>query len=137
MTFEEVSYFTEIQNSDRRHFFSINYPRDFSKQEIKFLIKITGDIESIEKNPLTEDQQITKTKDGIRLSFISNQFDNVLEWVLSQGANARPILPKLLVERWSAVVKEMAKLATSNLKKSCYPDNLDGILSKKRIDKLK
>ncbi|MCL2129616.1 MAG: WYL domain-containing protein [Treponema sp.] len=80
----------------------------------KFSIVITGDTRWIKERQWAKDQTIQETRAGIKLIFTSNQFDKVLEWVLSQGSYARPLAPKALVERWRKTVKEMAKLAANN-----------------------
>lgn len=76
----------------------------------RFVIAIKGDTRWIKERKWAEDQKIEETKDGIKLSFTSNQFEKVLEWILYQGPNARPLSPKPLVDRWTALVKEMAKM---------------------------
>jgi predicted DNA-binding transcriptional regulator YafY len=80
-------------------------------QTSKFVIEITGDTRWIKERQWADDQQIQKTKGGIKLSFTSNQFEKVLEWTLSQGSYARPIAPKMLVDLWKSIVGEMAKIA--------------------------
>jgi len=77
----------------------------------KYVIEITGDTRWIQERQWAEDQQIQKTKTGIKLSFTSNQSEKILEWTLSQGAYARPLAPKTFVERWKAIVSDMAKVA--------------------------
>ena len=79
----------------------------------KFCIAVTGDTRWIKERQWAEDQTIQETRAGIKLSFTINQFDKVLEWILSQGSYARPLAPRSLVERWIKTVKEMAKLAVS------------------------
>jgi predicted DNA-binding transcriptional regulator YafY len=76
-----------------------------------FVILITGDTRWITERVWAEDQQINETGNGIKLSFTSNQFEKVLEWILFQGPNARPLAPKDLVDRWTTTIMEMAKLA--------------------------
>ena len=76
----------------------------------KFTIEITGDTRWVKERKWAEDQSIQETKDGIKLSFTSNQFEKVLEWILSQGPFARPIAPKALVERWEEMIREMTKM---------------------------
>jgi predicted DNA-binding transcriptional regulator YafY len=84
----------------------------------KFIVEINGDARWVKERIWAKDQKIQETKTGprsaassIKLSFTSNQFDKVMDWILSQGANARPLAPKPLVDRWKAVVKAMGKLA--------------------------
>jgi hypothetical protein len=53
------------------------------------------------------DQKIKDIKDGISITFTSTQFEKVLEWVLSRGGNARPLIPQLLVQRWEKSIDKM------------------------------
>jgi predicted DNA-binding transcriptional regulator YafY len=76
-----------------------------------FSIEISGDIRFIKERLWAEDQKIEKTHNGAKLSFTSNQFEKVLEWVLHMGSYARPLAPKALVDRWIVIVQEMAKTA--------------------------
>jgi predicted DNA-binding transcriptional regulator YafY len=48
---------------------------------------------------------------GVIISFTSSQYEKVLEWVLSQGCNARPLQPDELVEEWRGIVRKMAEAA--------------------------
>jgi predicted DNA-binding transcriptional regulator YafY len=77
----------------------------------KFTIEITGDVRWIKERKWAKDQKIQITQNGLKISFTSNQFQRVLDWILSFGPNARPLAPKQLVDRWKADVKAMAKLA--------------------------
>lgn len=43
------------------------------------------------------------------IKFSSSQSTKVLEWVLSQGVNARPIAPAEFVERWKKEIRGLAK----------------------------
>ena len=45
------------------------------------------------------------------IKFSSSQSDKVLEWVLAQGANARPIAPADFVERWKNEIRAMMRNA--------------------------
>ncbi|MCL2042500.1 MAG: WYL domain-containing protein [Treponema sp.] len=80
------------------------------RKVFRFTITISGDTRWISERQWAADQHIQETKTGIKLSFTSNQFEKVLDWVLSQGPFARPLAPKALVERWTASIKEMAKM---------------------------
>jgi predicted DNA-binding transcriptional regulator YafY len=75
----------------------------------RFVIKISGDTRWIKERIWADDQKIEETSDGIKLSFTSsiNQVEKVLEWILFQGANARPLAPKPLVTRWEDTVRKM------------------------------
>ncbi|MBD5413958.1 MAG: WYL domain-containing protein [Treponema sp.] len=44
------------------------------------------------------------------ITFSSSQSTKVLEWVLSQGVNARPIAPAEFVERWKNEIRGLAKV---------------------------
>lgn len=44
------------------------------------------------------------------IKFSSSQLLKVLEWVLSQGANARPRAPEEFVERWKKEIRALAKV---------------------------
>ena len=83
-------------------------------ETFKFEIEITGDIRWIKERQWAEDQRIEEIspegKSGIILSFTSNQFERVLEWILSLGYNARPLAPAKLVDRWGEIIRKMAKL---------------------------
>jgi len=73
-----------------------------------FIIEIKGDTRWIKERIWAEDQRIEKFQGGVKLSFTSNQFEKVLEWILHIGPNARPIAPKNLIERWTTTIQEMA-----------------------------
>ena len=122
---EEVSYFTEINinslesvqrqklSSREKQLYAIHYPRTMSDPIISaehyFVIEFTGEAQLLEKYPLTEDQEIIKTKKGFKVSFTSNQFDKVLVFLLSQLPNAKPIAPKILIDKWKAAIRKAAK----------------------------
>jgi predicted DNA-binding transcriptional regulator YafY len=55
-----------------------------------------------------------KTENGecLLLDFTSTQYGKVLEWMLSQGANVRPLEPEELVADWKWHIDEMQKLST-------------------------
>ena len=104
--------FTIEKDFDYRSLEGASYFGVFSGAETyKFSIAISGDTRWIKERQWAEDQKIQKTRGGIKLSFTSNQFEKVLEWILSQGPYARPLAPKVLVERWIGLVREMGKMA--------------------------
>jgi predicted DNA-binding transcriptional regulator YafY len=76
----------------------------------KFVIAISGDTRWIRERIWADDQKIKSTRSGIELSFTSHQLDKVLDWILSQTPRARPLAPKILVERWKFAIQEAAKL---------------------------
>jgi len=77
----------------------------------RFVIAISGDARWIKERLWAEDQKIKETQNGIEISFTSNQFDRVLNWVLSLTPRARPLEPKALVEHWKKAIHEAAKIA--------------------------
>jgi hypothetical protein len=108
----KIETFAIKKNFDYRNMEGISYFGIYKgAQTNKFVIEITGDTRWIKERKWADDQQIQKTKNGIKLSFTSNQFEKVLEWTLSQGSYARPLAPKMLVDLWKSIVGEMAKIA--------------------------
>ena len=77
----------------------------------KFTIEIKGDSRWIQERIWADDQKFKKIRDGIELSFTSNQFDRVLEFILSLTPIARPLSPKALVDKWEEMIRKAAKLA--------------------------
>jgi len=77
----------------------------------RFVIAISGDTRWITERLWAEDQKIKEMRNGIEISFTSNQFDRVLYWVLSLTPRTRPIEPKALVERWKKAIRDAAKIA--------------------------
>jgi len=57
----------------------------------------------------TADQRIKETKEGVILSFSSNQYGKVLELVLANGRDAQPLEPAELVKDWKENLKDMMK----------------------------
>jgi|GEM_PF-367545 len=82
-----------------------------SEKTYNFKIEITGDTRWVRERKWAEDQQIKETKNGIEFTFTSSQFDKVLEWILSQTPRAKPLSPKLLVNRWTQLIQEAAAMA--------------------------
>jgi len=77
----------------------------------KFVIQIKGDSRWIQERTWADDQKIKNIKDGIELSFTSNQFDKVLDFILSLTPAAKPLAPKVLVDNWEEKIREAGKLA--------------------------
>jgi len=77
----------------------------------RFVIAISGDARWVKERLWADDQKIKETQNGIEISFTSNQFDKVLNWVLSLTPQACPLEPKALVEHWKKAVREAAKIA--------------------------
>lgn len=59
-----------------------------------------------------DDQKIVEdtNKNCTRISFSSAQTPKVLEWILSQGANARPLEPKSLVDQWKKTILQLNEM---------------------------
>lgn len=58
-----------------------------------------------------ENQEITdiEERDATQISFTSSQYLPLLEWVLSQGKNAKPLAPQWFVERWKEEIRGMVQ----------------------------
>ena len=102
----------DYQSSESQSYFGIYT----GAKTYKFIIEIKGDARWIKERKWADDQTIQKTAQGIKLSFTSNQFDKVMDWLLSQGDNARPLAPKQLVDRWAEVIRKMFALASKAAK---------------------
>jgi len=104
--------FTMPKNFDYRSLEGASYFGIYAGGKVyQFAIEISGDTRWIRERLWAEDQKIAETPNGIKLSFTSNQFEKILEWILSQGPNAKPLAPKALLERWTETIREMAKTA--------------------------
>lgn len=104
--------FSIPRNFDYRSLEGTSYFGIYSGEKIHhFVLEISGDTRWIMERIWAEDQKIEKSLNGIKLSFTSNQFEKVLEWILRQGSNAKPTGPKILVDRWKAAIREMAVIA--------------------------
>ena len=58
-----------------------------------------------------EDQKIVDIDENtIEITFSSTQYMKILEWILQQGCNAKPLEPKELVDEWKSQVTEMFKM---------------------------
>lgn len=58
------------------------------------------------------DQKFEKQEDGSTImTFTSNQYYPVLDWVLEKGRFIKPLAPKKLVDNWKENAIEMAKMA--------------------------
>jgi predicted DNA-binding transcriptional regulator YafY len=97
---------------DYRRLEGLSYFAIFSGAKVyRFKIAITGDARWIKERLWADDQKIKETRNGIEISFTSNQLDRVLDWALSLTPRARPLAPKILVERWTKAILEAAKIA--------------------------
>lgn len=82
------------------------------KEPVKYKIEFYSNTQIwIKENKWAEDQMIEESEDKTTLYFTSSQDDKILEWILSCGADAKPIEPKEFVQRWKEKISEMAKLA--------------------------
>ena len=105
------SKFKMPANFDYRALEGISYFAIFSGAKIyRFKIAIRDDARWIRERLWADDQVIKDTRNGIEISFTSNQLDRVLDWVLSLTPRARPIAPKTLVDRWTMAIREAAKI---------------------------
>lgn len=57
-----------------------------------------------------DNQKIEEDEYATTITFNSNQTDEVLHWILSQGHNAKPLEPEWLVDQWKFHIKQMSKL---------------------------
>ena len=97
---------------DYRQLEGLSYFAIFSGAKVyHFRIAISGDARWIKERLWADDQKIKETRNGIEISFTSNQLDRVLDWALSLTPRARPLAPKVLVERWTNAIREAAKIA--------------------------
>lgn len=79
-----------------------------------FVIDFYGDACSYVKECVWADNQELvdyADEEKTRMSFSSTQWLKVLEWVLSQGANAIPVSPDWFVDEWKSAVGGMAENA--------------------------
>ena len=77
-------------------------------------IEFYGDSREYIKNCIwADDQKISDSDkdDTTTIIFSSSQSAKVLEWVLSQGGNARPLSPECLVSEWKEHIKWMMQNA--------------------------
>lgn len=82
------------------------------KTPVKYKIEFYGNTQVwIKENKWADDQEIKETDEKTTLSFTSSQDDKILEWILSCGADAKPVAPENFVRRWKNKIAEMAELA--------------------------
>ena len=82
-----------------------------------FVIDFYGDACSYVKECVWADNQelVDYTdEEKTRMTFSSTQWLKVLEWVLSQGANAIPVSPDWFVDEWKSAVGGMAENAEAD-----------------------
>jgi len=51
-----------------------------------------------------DNQKITEYDDKTRIEFSSTQVMPIMEWILSQGANAIPVSPDWFVDDWKKTI---------------------------------
>ncbi len=83
-----------------------------SAEKEKYKIDFYGSSRQYVKDCVWADDQIViddEEKGTTTITFTSSQSLNILEWILSQGGNAKPIKPKWLVERWEKTILTLAQ----------------------------
>lgn len=91
-----------------------NFGRHIGSEIYHFKLKILVPwlAEYIQTYKWAPDQEFKSQKDGsIIMSFTSNQYYPVLDWVLEKGKFIRPLAPTRLVEDWKDNAVAMAKMA--------------------------
>ena len=79
-------------------------------EEYEFAIEFYGEARSTIRENIWADNQtieIDKKEGAVKLVFTTSQWIPVLRWVLSFGANARPLEPDWFVEEWKKNVFKM------------------------------
>ena len=87
-----------------------NFGRYIGEETLEFKIRILSEITLnwVRTYKWTEDQKFEKQSDGSTImTFSSNQYYPVLNWVMSQGQWMRPLAPRKLVEEWKLNVERM------------------------------
>ena len=85
-----------------------------SDNSVDFVIDLYNDARVfVKERKLAENQKITdfEEEEKTRIEFSSTQTLRVMEWVLSQGANAIPVSPDWFVNNWKSTVETMMKRA--------------------------
>lgn len=84
------------------------------QKPVKYEIDFYGPARQYVKDCVwADDQKFSEIEeeDMTTIKFTTSQSAKVLEWVLAQGGNARPIAPKSFVELWKEEIRYMAKIA--------------------------
>ena len=65
---------------------------------------------------MADNQKVTdfENEEKTRIEFSSTQTLRVMEWILSQGANAVPVSPDWFVDDWKKKIDAMEKIAHIN-----------------------
>ena len=86
------------------------------KEPVKYKIEFYGNTQIwIKENKWADDQELEEAVDKTILTFTSSQDDKILEWIMSCGPDAKPLEPKLFVDRWREKIFQMSKLAEIEL----------------------
>ncbi|MBB5224913.1 helix-turn-helix transcriptional regulator [Treponema ruminis] len=83
-------------------------------EKVKYEIDFYDDARQFVKDCIWADDQEfyeIEEENTTTICFSSSQSTKVLEWVLSQGVNAKPIAPESFVERWKQELRGMLKNA--------------------------
>ena len=91
-----------------------NFGRYIGSETYNFKIRINRDITAnyIKTYKWTDDQKFETQPDGtVIMTFSSNQYYPVLNWIMSQGQWITPLEPQQLVDEWKENVKGMMKNA--------------------------
>jgi predicted DNA-binding transcriptional regulator YafY len=82
------------------------------KEPVKYKIEFYRESQVwVGEKQWADDQVIEEMNGKTVLSFTSSQDDRILAWILSCGADARPVAPKYFVQRWKDKISSMSKLA--------------------------
>lgn len=83
----------------------------FETFEFKLQIKADWIADYAKMYKWTPVQKFELQSDGSTImTFISNQYDQVLDWVLEKGRFVKPLEPKKLVDDWKENLMEMARM---------------------------
>ena len=89
------------------------------KKVENYKIRFTGYAKLwMKDHKLADDQTYKEEEDATVISFSSNQFDKILELILSWGRQAEPLSPARLVKRWKEEVLAMAEKVKEKEEKS-------------------
>ena len=88
----------------------MNYQITITEDSYDFIIDFYHDSRVLVKEAVWADnQKITDSEDKTRLEFSSTQVMPIMEWVLSQGANAIPVSPDWFVDDWKTNIMTIVK----------------------------
>ena len=82
------------------------------KKPVKYKIEFYNEARVwVRENRWADDQVIEEKNGKTVLTFTSSQDDRIMGWILSCGADAKPIAPEDFVQKWKDKISAMAKLA--------------------------